>query len=219
VSLSARYGATLAARPLAIVALGLLAAGLWLAEVLRVKGWEGLRWLGGYPWAAVPTCLFVALAALIAARGEAVRPAFRHAGFVIAVWATSWVSFEVSRVGLIALHTPSLVDFVSVTLWMKLALLDPLIRLVCAVALAVMGIYLGVRFLLRPISRWTILYLAVALLLVVPACLLTIRVVPAVNGATDYLHAVTMGYPTFWTVVLVAAAVALGRRVTRAPAS
>lgn len=220
-SLNTHFLGRVATRVLGIVALGLAAIGLWLAEVLRVKGWQGLRWLDGYPWAAVPVCLFVALGALIAAGGETVRPVRRPAGFVVAVWITSLGSFEISRVSLIDLHTPSwlLLDPELVTLWMKISLLSPLIRLAVAVALASVGIYLSIHFFLRPISRWTILYLAGGFLLVVPASLLTIRVVPAINGATDYLHAVKMGYPTFWTVVLVGAAIGLGRRATRAPAT
>jgi len=208
------------ARVLVIVGLGLLAVALWLTEVLWIKGWQGLRWLEGYPWAAVPVCLLVALGALIAIRGETVRPVRRPASFVVAVGITSWTSFEIARVSLIALHTPNwlFLDPGLHALALRISVLSPLMRLALALALASVGVYVSVRFFLRPMSRWTILYLAAALLLVIPASLLTIRVVPAINGTTDYLHAVKMGYPTFWTVVLVGAAVALGCRATRASA-
>lgn len=81
--------------------------------------------------------------------------------------------------------------------------------------LAGAGIYATARFFLRPLTAWTILYLVVGIGLVVPASMLTIHVFPALYGYTDHIHAVKMGYPAFWVVVLIAAAVALGARNTR----
>ena len=47
----------------------------------------------------------------------------------------------------------------------------------------------------------------VAMLAAVPLAawllgLVTIELVPAVNGATDGIHAIKMGYPVFWVVAL-----------------
>lgn len=71
---------------------------------------------------------------------------------------------------------------------------------------------MSVSRLLGPVSRCTALYAAAAFVLAVPASLMTIHLLPALNGARDYIHAVKMGYPAFWTVVLLSGAVALGRR-------
>jgi hypothetical protein len=49
-------------RAAVVVALGLLAFGLWLWEVLKVKGWPGLAWLNGYPYSAIGVAALVAVA-------------------------------------------------------------------------------------------------------------------------------------------------------------
>jgi len=37
-------------------------------------------------------------------------------------------------------------------------------------------------------------------------------VFPAVNGSTDQIHAIKMGYPVFWTALLIPVAMGLGRK-------
>jgi len=81
-----------------------------------------------------------------------------------------------------------------------------------AIVLARSVIHASVSRLLGETSRWTTLYVAAAFVLVVPASRLTIQLFPALNRFTDFIPAVKMGYPAFWTVVLVSGAVALGRR-------
>jgi membrane protein YdbS with pleckstrin-like domain len=81
-----------------------------------------------------------------------------------------------------------------------------------AILLAAGVVHLSVSGFLGRVSRWTVLYVAAAFVLVVLASLLTIQLFPALNRFTDFIHAVKMGYPAFWTVVLVSGAVALGRR-------
>jgi hypothetical protein len=85
--------------------LGLLSTGIWLGEVIWLKGWEGLRWLDGYPWAAPPTALAVSLGALVAGSGRTHTSWRRRGAFLIMVWAALWASFEVSRYSLFALHS------------------------------------------------------------------------------------------------------------------
>ncbi|HYR85046.1 MAG TPA: hypothetical protein VE422_13270 [Terriglobia bacterium] len=44
--------------------LGALAAwGLWLAEILWVKGWAGLAWLSGFNWSVLPICALIVVMA------------------------------------------------------------------------------------------------------------------------------------------------------------
>lgn len=125
--------------------IGLLATGFWLAEVAWVKGWEGLKWLRGYPWAGPVTAVAAALGALTAGAPRGGPPPRRA-------------------------PPPRRRESVDNTL--------------CR---------FGVPARRARISSYHSS----------PSCL---------NRATDYIHAVKMGYPAFWTVVLVAAAVALGRR-------
>ena len=65
---------------------------------------------------------------------------------------------------------------------------------------------------LDPTYRRTPLYLVVALILVLPLSFATIRLLPALNGSTDEIHAIKMGYPVFWTALLVPSALWLGKK-------
>jgi hypothetical protein len=84
--------------------------------------------------------------------------------------------------------------------------------LLVALVLSSAGMGLAMRWLGLPVRRRVSLFLALALVAVPPVSWLTLQVVPALNGRNDFIHAVKMGYPVFWTVILVAGAVALGRQ-------
>jgi len=66
--------------------------------------------------------------------------------------------------------------------------------------------------ILAPV-KWSLIALfLLAIALVMPMGLLTIHLLPALNGATDYAHVIKMGYPVFWTNVLMGLAAGLGTR-------
>jgi hypothetical protein len=189
---------------LAILALGGLSGAAWLAEVALLKGWEGLRWLDGYPnavFVGVPcVVLSVALPILISRSTE--RKQF--ALFVASACLIAWLSFDLARNALLELHSPS-------AAWMVLAGKPAMARtfiarelgaLVSAGVLAAVGFTVAVRIFLAHVGWWTAGLFLLAIALVMPMGMLTIRVVPALNGQTDYLHVVKMGYPLFWTNVL-----------------
>jgi hypothetical protein len=198
-------------RGAAVVAMGLAGFGLWLGEVLWVKGWEGLRWLGGYPYASIGVAALVPLAILVAL-GQ--RPAARRlAGFLVWTTGVGVGCFELARESIFALASRDhLAILNSGSLASRMGTVAGIAALPLSAVLAAAGIYAAVRFFLRPLTAWTILYLVVGIGLVVPASMLTIHLFPALYGYTDHVHAVKMGYPAFWVVVLLAAAVALGAR-------
>jgi hypothetical protein len=74
------------------------------------------------------------------------------------------------------------------------------------------GLTLVVNRRLAAIHCWTGLLLAAALLLVMPLSVATIKIFPALNGSMDEIHSIKMGYPVFWTTVLVPVALRLGRK-------
>jgi hypothetical protein len=189
---------------LAILALGGLSCAAWLAEVALLKGWEGLRWLESYPNAAfvgIPcVVLSVVLPILISRR---TKP--RHVAlFVASACLVAWLSFSLARNALLELHSTS-------AAWMVLAgeramaltfTLRHLGALVSAGVLAALGFTVAMRIFLAHVGWWTAGLFLLAIALVMPMGKLTILVMPALNGQTDYLHVVKMGYPLFWTNVL-----------------
>jgi hypothetical protein len=81
-----------------------------------------------------------------------------------------------------------------------------------AIALASLILTALLNLWIHPMKRSAFFYFVGAFLLTVPASLLSIQIFPALDGSTDYIHAVKMGYPAFWTVLLTAVAAGLSRQ-------
>ncbi|HYR85045.1 MAG TPA: hypothetical protein VE422_13265 [Terriglobia bacterium] len=90
--------------------------------------------------------------------------------------------------------------------------LSAVIVLLLAGLIVSLGLTLAANRWLVPLHYWTGILVAVGLLLVLPISIATIKVFPALNGSTDQIHSIKMGYPIFWTAVLVPIAMRLGRK-------
>jgi hypothetical protein len=179
---------------------GALAAwGLWLAEVCWIKGWAGLAWLSGFNWSALPIC---ALIMITASYCVSARAAWRERMMFTAVgWVIALAAFVLVRLAAFDLFSRDL---------------GPVRWQPFSAALAGLLMSTGLTFAanrwLTAMRHWTGLLLAAGLLLVMPLSIATIKVLPALNGSTDEIHSIKMGYPVFWTAVLVPVALYLGRK-------
>jgi hypothetical protein len=91
-------------RAAAVVVLGLVAFGLWLGEMVWVKGWPGLAWLNGYPYAAVGVAALVAFGILVAL-GDLPSPV-RTAEFIACTTSIGLGCFPGANAGPRAARTP-----------------------------------------------------------------------------------------------------------------
>ena len=175
--------------------------GLWLAEICWSKGWPGIVWLSGFNWSALPICAVIVAVCIFLMDGERDWPA-RVKFFAVAMPAAV-AAFVLER-------------FTAFELFSGGAPFGFTIRV--AVAFSVGATLVPTVFpfacnrWLKP-TRWHArLYLVAALLLVLPLSFATIRLLPALNGSTDEIHAIKMGYPVFWTALLVPLALWLGKK-------
>jgi hypothetical protein len=184
-----------------LVAGAFAAWGLWLAEICWVKGWAGLAWLSGFNWSALPICtLIVVLCSFLvdARTGWRERMKFLGVGFVattLAFIVARWTAFELFSGG-----APAGLNLRTVGGAVFGALIVPVVLPSIA------------NRWLAPLYWQTRIYLAVGLVLVVPLSFATIMVFPALNGSTDQIHSIKMGYPVFWTALAVPIALRLGRK-------
>ena len=86
--------------------------------------------------------------------------------------------------------------------------------LLLGVILVPIGFPIASNRWLGPTGYRAIPCLAGALLLVLPLSFATIHLLPALNGSTDEIHAIKMGYPVFWTALLVPTALRLGKKAS-----
>jgi hypothetical protein len=188
-------------RFLLLVAGALAAWSLWLAEVCWVKSWAGLAWLSGFNWSALPICALIIIMSSYSVSEHAgwpERKRFVTFGFIltiIAFGAARWAVFELfsgimfTRVGF-----------------------EAAIVIVAAGLTVSVGLTVSANRWLAPLYGWTGILVAVALMLVLPLSFVTIKALPALNGSTDQIHSIKMGYPVFWTALLIPLALRLGRK-------
>lgn len=189
---------------LVITGLGVLSSAAWLGEVVLLKGWDGLRWLEGYPSASFVGVACVALSVLVPIHVKHRISVGRASLFVAIAFAIGWFSFDLARSCLYELHSPS-AAFMALSMDPSMAwhfTFRNLAGLASAALLSAVGFTVAVRLFLARVSWWMAGLFLAAIALVMPVSMLTILVVPALNGKTDYLYVVKMGYPLFWTNIL-----------------
>lgn len=174
---------------------------LWLAEVCWVKGWAGLAWLSGFNWSSLPICALIVTVSSYLLSARAGRPerlrfvAFGSVLTVVAFTAARWEAFELFSA------------------WMpgRRGLLAGIVLVIGGLIVSA-GLAVSANMWLVPLHRWTGILVGIALALVLPLSFATIKVFPAFNGSTDQIHSIKMGYPVFWTTLLVPIALRLGRK-------
>lgn len=176
-----------------VLAAALVAWTSWYLGIGWFNGSDGLEWLHGFQWGALPACLAIAVAC-IAAVAHDFRP-WRLFTFLVLAAALSLAAFAAARDELYSFGPAQL------------------IRL----ALYWAGVSLGLAWLagrfLAPMRWWTALYLAAALALTLPLASLTVTGFPAERHG-DLYNAIRLGYPVLWIALLLPAALWLGRKRT-----
>jgi hypothetical protein len=186
--------------------------GLWLAEVIWEKGWAGGAWLSGFNWSVLPICaLTVATGSYFVDKGAEFS---RRIKFIGAAWSFIIVAFifvrwmciahfrQIYHVEMGPMRMPNFVElFISLIV----------ILLVGVIGLSVSLVIIANQWL-SPMRRWSWFIISIGLLLVLPLSYSTILVFPAISGDTDTIHSIKMGYPVFWTTVLVPVAMRLGHK-------
>ncbi len=185
-------------RPSLLIAAAFAAWGLWLGEVCQIKGWAGLAWLGGFNWSALPICAVIVVTSSYAVSPDAgwrQRVRFILFGFTLAIG-----SFAAGRQAMMAFFLGWAGGY------------GPLAELAAAGLAVSAGLTAAASRWLHPLHVWTTVVVIVTLVLVLPLSFATITAFPALNGSTDEIHAIKMGYPVLWTALLVPLALRLGRK-------
>ncbi len=177
--------------------------GLWMGEVIWLKGWAGLAWLEGFNWSAFPiSAVIMAVSSFVIAphAGWRSRTTFVGLGSILAV-----AAFAAARFATFALFSEMMIG----TLWQAPVVVIALSWVIVAVGLSVLA-----SRCLTSLHVWTAALLALGLILVLPLSFATVKIFPALNSSTDELHSIKMGYPVFWAAVIVPLALRIGRKRT-----
>jgi hypothetical protein len=178
--------------------------GLWLGEVIWLKGWAGLAWLSSFNWSSLPICVAIVTMSSYLVCTHARWPdraKFIGLGSILTV--SAFIAARGAAFDLFSQAMPGQSG------------LGAMIVLVGAALLVSVGLAASASRWLVPLYPWTWLLVGAGLMLVIPLSFFTIEVFPAINGSTDELHSIKMGYPVFWIALIVPVALRLGRRALR----
>jgi hypothetical protein len=182
-----------------LIVAAFVAWGLWLGEVWWVIGWAGLAWLDSFNWSSLPICAVIMVSSSYFVSPDAEwreRMKFVLSGSALTIGAFvagRWAMFE----------------FFSAWLFVNNAAVAALVAAGLAVSV---GLTAATSRWLAPLHIWTAGVVVVALVLVLPLSVMTVKEFPALNGSIDEIHAIKMGYPVLWTALLVPPALRLGRK-------
>jgi hypothetical protein len=181
-------------RSATVLAAALVAWISWHLGIGWFNGGEGLEWLHGFQWGALPASAATAVACA-AAVARHYQP-WRLFAFLVLATALCLAGFAAVRDELYGLFVP--------------AGFAPLIRLALYWAAVSLGlVWLASRFL-APMRWWTALLLAAALALAPALAALTVIEFPGARHG-DIYNAIRLGYPVLWAAILLPAALWLGR--------
>ena len=190
----------------AVLAAALLAWAAWYLGIVWFNGSEGLAWLRGFQWGALPACFFIAVACAAAAVHD-FRP-WRMLLFLAAATGLCFAAFAGARDELYLLHLRWLAPAAGPA---------PIVRLALYLAAVSASLAWLAGRLLGPMRPVTALYVADALALA-PLCgYATVAVFPG-DRHSDIYNAIRLGYPVFWAAILAPAALRLGRKPPGNPA-
>ena len=190
-------GALLMVSMKSIMRSGIIAAAALIAWQLWCIGTagEGLTWLQGFQWGAVPVSIMIATACAAAVIRD--NSPTRLLLFIVTASATCFTAFAAGRAELYEVFGGITVN------------VAPLIRLALyGIAVSVSLPWLADR-LLRPLHWWTALVSAAALVLAVTLACLTVAYFPG-DRHPDLFNAIRLGYPVLWTALLLPAALWTG---------
>ncbi len=187
------------ARVAAVLAAALAAWAAWYAGIGWFNGSEGIEWLNGFQWGALPACAAIAVACAAAMARDYNLP--RLLAFIAAATALSFAAFAGARDEIYAFHSYVFMPPAPAhSVWLALYWL-------CVSA----GLAWLANRLLAPVRWRAALYLAAGLILAVYFAYLTVSIFPA-GRHEDMYNAIRLGYPAFWTAILLPAALRLGRK-------
>lgn len=171
---------------------------IWQAEILFLVGWDGLQWLKQELLSILPISLIISIVSVIFPIQKLKKENSAKLYLcILSMFLLLVFSFYSSKGAITSLM------YIDHLLIVKgefdLIVIYALSKLVISLLLASFGVAIIYSMYIKSSILKTSIIILVALLLMPILSILTIKIIPAINGSTDYIHSVKMGYHIFWT--------------------
>jgi hypothetical protein len=176
--------------------LAIESASLWLYEIHEIIGWQGLNWLNEDLYSPFVVFFLASMVYLLPFIKK--RPYLLGKIFVslIILYPVNLLSYELGKslcynfFGRLIFPGSRMEEFL---------FLGQITMLYVFVAFAY---WFTTHLFFKENSKWNILLIAVLLPLAIPLSMLTIYFFPGFGTNTGFIDAVKMGYPIFWTIMM-----------------
>ncbi|MGB4775670.1 MAG: hypothetical protein WBP45_10880 [Daejeonella sp.] len=178
-----------------IIFLSLAGTGLWLYEILGLKGWYSLNWLEGQlysPYAATLMAVIAFIIPFIISKQVSAKKIILP---VIILYGISILCFEAGKQLCYALYC----RFCFWTMKEYILIFSAAFILFVSIGIS---FWLVTDKLIRRNKKINMLFISMLTLAAVPLSLLTIQLSPGFGSQTDWVDTVKMGYPIFWITLL-----------------
>ncbi len=184
--------------------------GLWLYEIVEIKTWASLNWLSGQlysPFLATLFSVFAFMTPFFISRQLTIKKTIIC---ILIFYTTNIICFQIGEQICNAIYSK---------FWWLAGTATDLI-LIALMTLALF-IFLGLSYrltthkLIKKNKKINVLFITMLLLLTIPLSWMTIYINTGFGHGTDWVDAVKMGYPIFWTTILLGL---IGLIIARQPA-
>jgi hypothetical protein len=178
-----------------ILLLSFVSLGTWLFEINIIKGWYGLNWLDGSLYSPYLACLIVGIAYLAAFFVNQQLSLVKTIIFMVILCAINVFCF---KAGEYLCH----LIYCRFCFWGKAEIYLFLFLAISLYLLVGFSYWFFTYKFIVPCRKTSIFYLAIVAFLAIPLSLVTIKLLPGFGHGTGEVDAVKMGYPIFWTTLL-----------------
>lgn len=178
-----------------ILLLSLAAICIWLFELLKIVGWEGLRWVGHQLYSPYICTLIATISFLVP---FFINNRIRIKKVIVSLlilYGINIFCFEINRQLCYALYCDAC--YWSVTQFNLILVVE----FTVFVLLGFIHWYVSNKLLIKN-RKINILYITILLLLSIPLSFFTININTGFGTEKGFIDMVKMGYPVFWTTLM-----------------
>ena len=180
-----------------IFVFSILGLGLWLCEIVEIKTWNSLNWLRGQLYSPFIAILFSVFAFMTPFFVNRQLTSKKTIVSIIIFYTTNIICFEIGKQLCYVMY--------SRLWWLSGTTTDIILMVIIALSLFIFigfSYWLTTHKFIKKNKKINMLFTTLLILLTIPLSLLTIYINTGFGSGTDWEDAVKMGYPIFWTTML-----------------
>ncbi|NTW31489.1 MAG: hypothetical protein HGB12_02495 [Bacteroidetes bacterium] len=177
----------------------ILGIGIWLYEIVEIKTWHGLNWLRGElysPFLIAILPVFAFMTPFFVNKQLTIKKSIIS---IVILYATNIICFQIGKQ--LCFHVYGYETWCFD--WIKGEdVLKPLLPLIVLLIFIGLSYHITAHKFIEKNKKINVFFITILLPLIIPVSLISIELNSGFGSGTDWIDAVKMGYPIFWTAML-----------------